>query len=102
MMNYFFGMSGRTYTRTRQALNVPSRAGRHREPDEQLANRIFRLYAERGRQFNAETLLHIAEELDVGLRIVWDEINDIQVHAQRHAKPVDMLRPSARKLMHSA
>ena len=102
MMNYFFGMSGRTYTRTRQALNVPIRAGRHREPDEQLANRIFRLYAERGRQFNAETLLHIAEELDVRLRIVWDEINDIQLHVQPHVNPVRLVPSAASKFLQSA
>ncbi len=85
MMNYFFGMSGRAYTRTRQALNVPARAGRHREADEQLAARIFHLYSERGRQFNAENLLYMAESLDTSLRMIWDEINDLQRRDSRQS-----------------
>ncbi len=102
MMNYFFGMSSRAYTRTRQALNVPIKAGRHREPDEQLANRVFRLYAESGRQFNAATLLRIAEALDVSLRIVWDEINDIQLTEQGRTNPVGVIASSANALGQSA
>lgn len=84
MMNYFFGMSGRTYSKTRQALNVPARAGRHRVLDEQTSNRIYRLYCERGRQFLPETLLYIAEALETPLRLIWDEINEIEL--QQHPK----------------
>lgn len=63
--------------------------------------RLARLYAERGRQFNAETLLHIAEALDVSLRIVWDEINALELRAHRQAKPVRTITASAPALLHS-
>ena len=102
MMAYFFGMSGRVYTRSRQALNVPARAGRHPEPDEELAARIYRLYTERGRQFNAETLLHIAESLGTSLRIVWDEINDIQLNEERQRNSLQAVTPSVTQLRRSA
>lgn len=77
MMSYFFGLTGKRYTRFRQALCVPVRCGRHAGADEKANEQIFRLYTERGRSFTPETLLYIAEHLDLPLRTVWDAVNNL-------------------------
>ncbi|MGI9449086.1 MAG: STY4526/YPO1902 family pathogenicity island replication protein [Geminicoccaceae bacterium] len=74
MMVEFFNVSHRHYARLRQSLGLPSNVGRPKEclPDD--AERILTSWENRDMASDPKTLLSIAQDLDLDLRTVWDEI----------------------------
>lgn len=76
MMQTFFGMSGREYTRLRRTLMVRISTGRPAEPNDEEIDRIWAAWRTREDKLQdgllpPEEYLHIHQETGAALRAVW-------------------------------
>ena len=74
MMQTFFGLARHRYSALRVALSIHAAPGRPARQPEAIEVRVYETWELRRRAWNAETLLDIAETLDVPLRVVWDQL----------------------------
>ena len=87
MMYMLFGMAGRDYTRSRQALGIEGGVGRPAELDDERANRLWsvlqgRLRPDRERPLEPSEFLAVSAECGVPLRALWS-------HARRWAEQLE-------------
>ena len=85
MMAELFSVPHRQYARLRQSLGLPSGAGRPKECSLDDAQHIFDAWTEHGSARNPETLLAIARQLGISLRVIWDEIAQYSDEDDRRA-----------------
>lgn len=74
MMSAFFGLSRHRYAHLRALHDVPASVGRCPRPSPETERRIYERWQTRRQCWSAQTLLEIAEQLDVSLRTVWDQV----------------------------
>jgi ribosomal protein S14 len=74
MMQAFFGLSRHRYSRARAILGLPRTRGRVPCPTEALEERIYALWTASGGRWSPESLLNLADTLDISLRTVWDRL----------------------------
>ena len=73
MMECFFGLSSRQYTKLRELCGMPPHAGRHKQATPEQASDIFDLWDSHQHGYSARVMLLMAVRLELSLRIVWDE-----------------------------
>ncbi len=74
MMTALFGVTHREYARLRQMLGMGRGNGRPRECTPDDADRIFEAWQKQGGRRDARSLLTMARELCLPLRLVWEEL----------------------------
>ena len=74
MMTELFGISNRHYTRLRTLFQVPPAVGRPRQPTAEESHEIYDQWQASGGRMDPRTLLAIARELNLSLRLVWEEV----------------------------
>ena len=81
MMKMFFGLARHRYTALRTALSIHAAPGRPARQPETIELRLYEAWKVHRHAWTAETLLDIAETLDVPLRIVWDGLRQFSTQA---------------------
>jgi hypothetical protein len=74
MMTYFFGLSRHRYARLRRIHGLRAAVGRARNPAPTVERELYERWSARERPWSAQALLEIADELDLSLRVVWDQL----------------------------
>jgi hypothetical protein len=74
MMTAFFGLSRHRYARLRALHDVPASVGRCPRPTPEIERRIYEHWQACRQCWSAQTLLEIADQLDVSLRTVWHQV----------------------------
>lgn len=85
MMSAFFGLSRHRYARLRALHGVPASVGRCPRPTPEIEGRIYDHWKACRQCWCAQTLLEIAEQLDVSLRAVWDQMKQVKACANEKA-----------------
>lgn len=74
MMTELFGVTNRDYAHLRQMLGMGRGNGRPKECRPEDAQLIYDCWQQQGCGRDAASLLSVAKELDMPLRVIWDEL----------------------------
>ena len=89
MMKMFFGLARHRYTALRTALSINAAPGRPARQPETIEVRLYEAWKVHRLAWTAETLLDIAETLDVPLRVVWDQLRRFRTQASSNGSGTD-------------
>jgi Protein of unknown function (DUF2857) len=89
MMKMFFGLARHRYTALRTALSINAAPGRPARQPETIEVRLYDAWRVHRLAWTAETLLDIAETLDVPLRVVWDQLRRFRTQASSNGSGTD-------------
>lgn len=84
MMAELFGIKRREFARMRQSVGLDPNPGRPQECSLEDAERVLSAWETRGCSREPSTLLDMARELDMSLRMIWDEIAQYEPDALPH------------------
>jgi hypothetical protein len=94
MMTTFFGLSRQRYVHLRAAHGIRTGVGRAPNPPPEVEYDIYQRWIRLGERWTADSLLKIATETDLSLRVIWDQLRRFGV------RPVEITteRDSARAI----
>lgn len=79
MMTTFFGLSRQRYVQLRATHGIRSGVGRAPNPPPDVEHDIYQRWMRHGEHWCADTLLKIATEMNVSLRVIWDQLRRFNV-----------------------
>lgn len=85
MMTTFFGLSREKYVQLRAAYGIRTGAGRTPTPSHTVERDIYERWIRLRAHWSASTLLTIALETGVSLRVVWDQLRRVNGRRVEHA-----------------
>lgn len=80
MMKAFFGLSRNEYAKLRSLYGLPASPGRIAHASEPIERRIYREWLANSAAWSPQSLVVIADTLDVSLRLVWNEVDRMRRH----------------------
>jgi hypothetical protein len=87
----FFGLSREKYVQLRAAYGIRAGAGRTPTPSPTVERGIYEHWMRLGKHWSAPTLLTIALETAVSLRVVWDQLRRVNARRVENAPERAML-----------
>jgi hypothetical protein len=95
MMTTFFGLSREKYVQLRAAYGIRAGAGRAPTPPPIVERDLYERWIRLGAHWSAPTLLTIAVETDVSLRVIWDQLRRFRPRRVELAKELEAVRATA-------
>jgi len=86
LMEAFFGLSRHRYSKLRAMLGMPAAAGRRPQPSAAIAQTIYERWTLAGQRWSARRLLEMAEDLDISLRTIWDQLGPLNERTAEKAR----------------
>ncbi len=95
MMTTFFGLSREKYVQLRAALGIRAGAGRAPTPPAAVERDLYERWIRLGACWSAPTLVTIAVETDVSLRVIWDQLRRFRPRRVEPATRPEAVRATA-------
>ena len=95
MMTAFFGLSREKYVQLRAAHGIRAGAGRAPTPPPSVEREIYERWIELGSRWSAPTLLQIAVNTEVSLRVIWDQLRRFKARRVAQDTPRESARAAA-------
>jgi hypothetical protein len=95
MMTTFFGLPREKYVQLRAAYGIRAGAGRAPTPPAVVERDLYERWIRLGAHWSAPTLLTIAVETDVSLRVIWDQLRRFRPRRMEPATQHEAMRATA-------